>query len=352
MTNKQRLLGALRGESIDRTPYSPFLAYWWDSQPQARRDAGQLSYLLSIGADPLLRGFSQAWTVEYPGVETQSRVSGNRRVDTMTTPVGNLSLGYHYSADGNTWFLHEHPVSTAEDLKVLMWIYEHARITYNSAADDMAREIGEDGLLLPLLGSETKTCFQSLVEKWCGTVDLTYLIADDPDMVQSCLDTMRRISDQTAVLSAQSSCEAFIFWEDSSTTNISPGMFRQYTAPEITFWGDTLHAAGKMLVHHACGHLRDLLPLMAQTPVDAIESISPPPTGNIDLDEAFPLLPDRIGLIGGLEPVFLLNCSMDELAGRVAALKKTASGRRFILANSDSCPPGVSEETLRAIVGM
>lgn len=34
MTPKQRLLAAIQGNPIDRVPWSPFLAYWWEAQPQ------------------------------------------------------------------------------------------------------------------------------------------------------------------------------------------------------------------------------------------------------------------------------------------------------------------------------
>lgn len=352
MTPKERLLAALTGKPVDRLPYAPFLAYWWEEQPPARRDAGQLAFLTEIGADPLLRGFGAAWRVQFKGVEVTQCADGRRRVETWQTPVGSLHLGYQYSPMGNTWFLKDHPVSTVEDLKVLQWIYEHAHIAYDAGVDDEVRHVGEDGLLLPLVGSEMKTCFQSLVERWAGTQQLTYLLADEPEAVEECLAAMRRVSDQSAVLSAQSQAEAFIFWEDSSTTNISPGMFRSYAAPEIAAWGKVLHSAGKLLIHHACGHIRGLLPLMAQLPVDAIESISPPPTGNIDVDEAFGMLPSHIALVGGIEPVFFQDCTLAQLRERVEALAAASTGRRFVLANSDSCPPGVSEEKLRAVTGM
>ena len=35
LTAKQRLLRAIRGEDIDRVPWSPFLAYWWENQPES-----------------------------------------------------------------------------------------------------------------------------------------------------------------------------------------------------------------------------------------------------------------------------------------------------------------------------
>jgi uroporphyrinogen-III decarboxylase len=197
---------------------------------------------------------------------------------------------------------------------------------------------------VPVIGAESKTCFQSLIEKWVGTVKLTYLLADEPQAVEDCLASMRRISDQTAELSVLSPCEAFIFWEDSSTTNISPTMFQKYVAPEISTWGRTLRAAGKLLIHHACGHLRALLQQMGELPIDAIESISPPPTGNIDIEEAYSLLPSHITLIGGIEPVFFENCTSEELDVRVNELLRITRGKRYILANSDSCPPGVEIE--------
>ena len=72
--------------------------------------------------------------------------------------------------------------------------------------------------------------------------------------------------------------------------------------------------------------------------------MSPPPTGNIDIDGTADILPERIAIIGGIEPTFFKNCTMEELDRRVRFLLGTMKGRRYVLANSDSCPPGVSYE--------
>ena len=154
---------------------------------------------------------------------------------------------------------------------------------------------------------------------------------------------------ETVRISLDSSADGFIFWEDSSTTNISPAFFEKYTMPEIDQWGDMIHEKGKLLVHHACGHLKDLLPLMAKTKIDAIESISPPPTGNVTLQQAHAILPEHIALIGGLEPVRLLNSSVEDVCSDVKTLLRDLANRRFILANSDSCPPGVEYEKFTAV---
>ena len=123
----------------------------------------------------------------------------------------------------------------------------------------------------------------------------------------------------------------------------------RYTTPALRDWSDVLHANGKLLIHHACGHLKDIVPAMCRAGVDMIESISPPPTGNIDIGEAAALMPDHVGLIGGIEPTFFKNCTLDELEARVYHLLDTMKGKRFVLANSDSCPPGVDYEKFRLV---
>ena len=349
MTPKERLLAAITGKPIDRVPWSPNLAYWWEAQPQELTRQGKLSFMESIGADPLLRGFRKAWTEEFKGVNIRGVDKPGWHYDFWETPVGTLKFGYRISKVGNTWFLAEHPVQEIEDLKVVQWIYENLQIQPDPITDQEHRETGERGLYVPLIGTEMKTCFQSLLEKWVGTENLVYFLMDEPEAVEECLETMRYASNKTVPCCANSEAEAFIFWEDTSTTNISPQMFEQYIAPEITGWADELHKSGKLLIHHACGHLKAILPMMAATGIDAIESISPPPTGNIDIPQAFELLPENVALIGGIEPVFFQDCSEEELVARVKYLLDTTKGRRYVLANSDSCPPGVAEWKMRLV---
>jgi uroporphyrinogen-III decarboxylase len=246
--------------------------------------------------------------------------------------------------------LTEHPVKTKEDFKTLIWMFEN--MSLHPSMDNFIRDyndIGNRGLCMPVVGTEGKTSFQSMVESWVGTEELVYFLEDCPEAVEECLAAMQAKALESVAISVDSPAEAFIFWEDSSTQNISPGLFRKYSAPEIEGYAAIMKPAGKKLVHHACGHIKSLIPLMAGTGIDCIESITPPPTGNIELSEAFDLLPEHIALIGGIDPVFLLNASLCELRGYVEALIKNTNGRRFILANSDSCPPGVAVEKFMLI---
>lgn len=353
MTPRERLLAALRGQETDRLPWSPFLAYWWEAQPETFRQKGELAFLQDIGADPLLRGAAQLFTIETPGVEAFETIHGDRKRTDYRTPVGTLSQEHRYVSAGNTWFLTEHPVKTCEDLKVLQWINENMRVFGNGVQyADARRKLGEDGLIVPILGTYMKSSFQSLVEHWIGTEELTWMLADDPEPVEECLSVMRERAEETVRASVESEAEAFIFWEDSSTQNITPDWFTRHAAPELTRWANLLHAENKLLIHHACGHLRALISRIAVTGIDVIESISPPPTGNIELWDVRGSLPESIVLIGGIEPTVFLHSTEEELEAHVAKLFERMGPKGWILGNSDSCPPGVSVDKFRLVTRM
>jgi uroporphyrinogen-III decarboxylase len=369
MTPKERIVAAIRGREVDRLPWCPFFTYWWDEQPEARQKAGQPAFYREIGADALLRGPTTAFTAtdllgmaevplgaSYNLKDDMGEAAISRRADrghkyvSWETPVGRLEVTLTYSPQGKTWFVSEHPIRKKEDYRTLQWLVERMRIQpFYSEVHAQIDELGEDGLVAPLVSPFLKSPFQSLLEHFVGTEKLCYDLFDFPQVVEETVAVMGGKAREAVRISAQSRAEAFISWEDSSTTNLSPEMFRKYVAPEIDAWGRILHAEGKMLIHHACGHLKALLPIIAGEQIDAVESVSPPPTGDIEIWDAQALLEDRVGLIGGIEPVKLQTYQGKRFEAYIREILEKTAGRHFILANSDSCPPAVTEENFRTV---
>lgn len=358
MRSKERILSAIKGEDTDRLAWSPFLAYWWESKPELW-ELGQFKYLKSIGADPLLRGFCSLFHVEKKNCTYTQKTDGDKIYTVAETPVGNLYSTQTYVKTANTYFLTEHPVKTKEDLKILTYIMENYIIQpYFMQFESICEEIGEDGFLVPMLVSEGKSSFQNMIEHYVGTEELNYMLADYPDEVENCLAAMYENSKKCVDIAVESNAEAFIFWEDSSTLNVSPVQFKKYVMDEINYWGKKIHKNGKYLMHHACGSLKGLMPILKDMEIDIIESISPPPTGDVELWDAYNILKKSeknnppVGLIGGIEPVMLLTLSCEELyAYTIKLIKnmKSVNCKRFILANSDSCPVGVDEKKFRLV---
>lgn len=345
MTSQERLLAALRGQPVDRLPWSPFLAYWWEHQPVEFQQMGQPWFFKEIGADALLRGFAAAFSTSY-------NQNGCSMVETRTgdllrceyhTPIGSLLAQSRYSPDGRTIFIFDHPVKTPRDFEILAYLAKYMQIgpSHEAVAQPIA-DLDQDGLFVALISPFGKTPFQHMVEYWIGTEGIAYALSDYPEQVEACLAVMSEKAMEAVRISVDSPAQAFISWEDSSTTNVSPRLFERYIVPDLNRWGREIHSAGKLFLHHACGHLRALMKSIAREEIDIVESLSPPPTGNIEIWEAQALLPAHIGIIGGIEPVNFLNLGQLEFDQYVENLLDRVNPSRYILANSDSCPLGVS----------
>ena len=354
MNAKERLIAALHGQPVDHTPFSPFLAYIWESFPDSIQQAGQAAFHQAIGSDPLWRGAPCPVKANHPpGIERQTVEEGDRLVTYVTTPVGSFRFAYTNSKTGNTSFLVEHPLKTEDDYKVRLWIEE--RTTYESNHDAVAEHFqnqGREGLSLGQLVPRCKSAYQDLVEFFVGTEQLIYAQYDFPNTVRTLWEVMVEKDLLALQIAVDSDYDYFITWEDSSTQNYSPAMYQQFIGSEIRQWCDALAGAGKHYIQHACGHVEALIEPMCDDGVFAIESISPPPTGNLTLRDARAKVGDRIAIIGGIEPTQFLHLSENALEPYVQSVIEEARGGGFILANSDSCPPGVSIEKFKRVANV
>ena len=360
MKAQERLLRIIKGLEYDRPAWSPFLAYWWEMKEKDYQRKGEIKALLEMGADPLIRGHipldSQPGrdlfvfdTVRW-GYEIRETICGNKKQVCYETRVGSLTAEYKMTGGSSTWFLSSHPVKCSEDYNILQFICENTKlIPDGSIYKRLNEDAGGEALLAPLLVPFGKSDFQSLIEYWVGTEEMAYALMDEPELVEETLEVMGRLSGQAVRICADSEAEVFISWEDSSTTNYSPYQYEQYILPQINQWCRVLHGHQKYYIQHACGHLAALAPAFRRSKIDCLESVSPPPTGNIGLEELCSRIEKDITYIGGIEPVFFLNASLEELEMEALRLMKCMEGRRFILANSDSCPPGIGLDKFRAV---
>jgi uroporphyrinogen-III decarboxylase len=351
MTHRERLLAALAGEDVDRLPWSPFLAYVWGSFRKEIRDAGMDAFYDLIGADPLHRGGCCPVREVYPTDVTIKVVDNNHSYTRVyTTPVGTLTERYEKSTIGDTAFIVGHPLKTEEDYKIFAWIEEHKTYEYQPDVVKHYLKHAGDSVTMAMLVPRTKTAFQKLVEDHVGTEELIYALADFPDTVEMLWNLMVENNRTAATLSVQAPFEHWITWEDSSTANYSPAMYDQYIGSEITEWCTLLKDNGNKKYHqHACGSLKAILPSMVNQGVAGVESLSPPPTGNISLADARKVLGPDVCITGGIEPTEFLNLSLEELEPYVEQVIEDGKSGAFVLANSDSCPPGVTVEKFKLV---
>jgi hypothetical protein len=346
MDSRQRIISALHGQPVDHVPFCPFLAYVWEHFPAAVQQAGQLAFHQRIGADPLWRGAPcPVRAVPPSGLMRDVIDHGTTVVTIIQTPVGTLQETHQRSQLGNTSFLVEHPLKTPEDFRIQTWIEEHTRLEYDPRpAREHLQGPGRAGLSLGMLIPRGKSAYQTMVEHLVGTEELIYALVDCPDAVETLWRTMVARDLEAVRLAAASEYEYFTTWEDSSTQNYSPAQYDRYIGTEIGAWCQVLADPGKRYIQHACGHIRALVQRMDAHGVFAVESISPPPTGDVSIEETRKLVGPDFGIIGGIEPTIFLGLSLAELGAYAEEVISQGQGGPFVLANSDSGPPGVTEE--------
>lgn len=350
MTSRERLTCLFEGGTPDRVA-STFLInpYFTNSLPD-RPDP--IALLKELGADILDRDCPLPYVKKYTGGVTYEEVyrdGETRRI--FTTPVGTVYESYAGKmAWGDIPFKKESYIKTIEDYKILQYVFEHTEFEPNYGwYAERDRMIGSHGIVVPQ-ATEFRSSLEYLSED--DVQRTTFDMMDYPEIVGAFLATLRAKNVEAVRVAVESPAWVFNIWEDSSTTLLSPTLFEEYVLPEFREFTDIINASGKKLIHHACGHIKALLPLMETESVAAFESITPKTTGNVDFPECAAAWGDKFLMIGGLDPAFLIRCTTDELdryldetAERLGSLR-----RKWVIENGDSLPPDVSLQKLHLIV--
>ena len=105
-----------------------------------------------------------------------------------------------------------------------------------------------------------------------------------------------------------------------------------------------------MFLAHMCGRLKAMAPLIAQSGLDGVESLTSPPIGDLSIAEARALWGEERVIVGGLNAGLMLETDQGTVREAVLdALRQAAPGRNFVLSNADAMPSGANVDTLRTI---
>ncbi|MCZ7540947.1 MAG: uroporphyrinogen decarboxylase family protein [Anaerolineae bacterium] len=125
---------------------------------------------------------------------------------------------------------------------------------------------------------------------------------------------------------------------------ISPHMYERFVVPCERKVADALHAAvpGLPVYTHTCGLLYDRLELLAETRVDGVDTLDPPPLGNTDLADAKRRIGHRLFIKGNMNSVAILTDSKGQFVQRATdTLLAGKPGGGYILSTACSVAPRV-----------
>jgi uroporphyrinogen decarboxylase len=135
-----------------------------------------------------------------------------------------------------------------------------------------------------------------------------------------------------------------------ANSDVGPKFYRSYVLEYEQRLCRALRDAGALVILHNCGRAKTVMQLYNELPINCWGYLTPPPFGDVDLDEALRVMRPDLALRGNVDQVqFLVKATPDEVKERVKQVVVKAKQRgNFILSTTDFFFDGTPYENIRA----
>ncbi|MHA1784860.1 MAG: uroporphyrinogen decarboxylase family protein, partial [Candidatus Helarchaeota archaeon] len=104
------------------------------------------------------------------------------------------------------------------------------------------------------------------------------LLFEHPDFITRVLDDCEMFLNGVIEKLIDRGCELLMYWDDHGFKTgpiISPRLFKQLIYPRIKNLIRKCHDGGMKVIHHSCGNVNKLIPLMLDAGIDALNPLEP-----------------------------------------------------------------------------
>jgi hypothetical protein len=351
MTLQERALAVFRGERPDTIPWFADLTYWHSAMgvrgtlPERYRGEGVVELYADLDVGAHEHVICEPWQVSFDGVEirvhTETDAAGRPTVEQTDwiTPRGSLRQVRQFSMISFCWAFREYPVKEPRDLAAFEFILERTAVTPDFGAQDRQMALfsqwGLPSTVIP------RTPMARLLVLWMGVTATIYALADEPDLVQRAVDVMAATDNPYYEIACRSRAPVAYIGENLTSEVVSPDLFDRFYAPYYRRRSAELHAAGKPVYVHLDGSLRGLLPRFGSTGIDCVQSLTPAPLGDVELEQFRAMAGPGIILWGGVPGAYFSTLYPERLL--VDMVRRCISCYRddpgFMLCVADQVPP-------------
>jgi hypothetical protein len=326
---RQDILRALRGRTPRRVPWT----IHHELLPRGsleRRLREQGLAIVEKGVRPYQEGHRRVSLEELQGWEGDTR----RIRRTWHTPLGELRSRLRVGPDGSLW-TEEYPLKAPADFRLLEYITEDTEYRDNDHTVAAAqRALGEDGLVLCRM---MRSPVQRLLTEWLGTVGFAYALADAPQALDCLISRLAAKDEEALSIAAGSPAEAVWSAENVTADITGPELFQRYHRPYYDRAGAILRSSGKLYGVHLDGRLKVLKEAIGGSALDFVEGFTPPPMGDLELEEARAAWPDKAIWLN--IPASLFLCDAKQVIGEVQELlRRGMEGGGFLLTLTEEFP--------------
>jgi uroporphyrinogen-III decarboxylase len=383
MTHRDRILAALRWKPVDRVPWVPRLDLWYKAHRYCGTLAGEWADAslidivddLGVGFHAVVPDFldteepdevcdrvlgiehvrNQPFRVRFRRTERVVERDGDETRVTYRTPAGTLSGKLVYTEqmrrDGITIMqTTERVVKSLDDYAIVGALFEDIEVEADESRYRAFREeVGDRGIAVAF-ANVAASPVHHLLKELVPYDQFYYNLYDHPDVIKNTARRMEGYFLATLEACCASSAEVVLHGANYDVSITPPSVFVPHILPHLCRWGDSLHAAGKLLATHTDGENDGLCELFVQAGVDMADSVCPAPMTRLSLGEYRDEFAGKIAIWGGICSVSVLPQSFtDEQFERHIddALAAVGDGRGLIFSIADTTPPGASIERIR-----
>jgi len=339
MTVRQRIVAALRGEPVDRVPFTAYAGMIPAGDAERRLRALGLGTCNRVG---LVKSSTPNVSVDPVEYEAQG-VRYSRT--TVRTPIGEVySTRRLQAAYGSSWYV-DHYVKSPDDYRVVEFmirdtVYEPEYDSYRKTVES----IGENGYVTGNFG------YSPLMEmrvNLLGIERFAFDMYDRPDLFFSLYETLRDKQREAYPLLANSPAKLVIY-----CGNCSPAVlgrrFEEYCVPCYNELGEQLHAKGKLLGCHLDANNALWASAVAKSQLDVIEAFTPAPDTDMTVADARAAWPGKVLWINYPSSLHLASAERIR-AATLELLKQARSDSRFIIGITENIPEHAWPASLAAI---
>jgi uroporphyrinogen-III decarboxylase len=337
MTDRQRILAAIRGETPDRLTFVPRLEFWYRARLLDRSlppDLASLTLMeiadrLGVGYYAFVPDFTDCtqdemvdralgivgqavvpFKVTLEDVERRVLSFGRRRVVEYHTPAGSLRTSCEFTeemiaAGASDPYVTEHAIRSLADFEVVGHIFSHLKVEPQSSGYEAMRErVGERGIVVAYASSYACP-IQHILAELMPMEQFYYALHDYPATVERLAEQMEPYYQAIKTIAADSPAEVVLLGSNYDELITPPAFFRKYLLAPLRAYAEVLHRKGKYLMNHTDGENRLLLPLYREAGFDIADSLCPYPMTRCRLEEIREAFADRITIWGGIPSILL-----------------------------------------------
>ncbi len=340
MNIRDRIMAALHREKPDRIPWVIYAGLSLHAGALERR-------LRNKGLG--LRVTSTVCTVERPNVRVEERREGNILHRTYRTPVGSVSTKHRTglpTGTGGSWCM-EHMIKDVADYDVVKFMVEDTVYTPDYEPFlNAEHDLGGDGVVAVGTGA---TPLLAALKNYMGYRRFAVDLYRHPTEFNDLIGVLDRDQEKLYRIVAESPAEVVWCGENLNGVIISPRLFEKHCLPAYAKYAGVVHAKGKLYMVHMDGRLRCLKDLIRRADVDVVEAFTPPPMGDLSLEEARAAWGDKFALWLNFPATVYYYGASEVEKHVIGLLREAAPGEGFIMGVTEDIPPNLVEMGLRTI---